>query len=161
MDLSVLSFEGLRRTQNLHPLFVHFPLALLPTSFCFFAIGAVFRRQDFQFAGRAVLLLATISMILAWFTGFRAEAALGVVEPRSAVLRSHLTIGTILTGMTVFLFAWSRAYAADEPRPRWLFLALFGIAVMGSLVTGDLGAQLVYVKGASVQSQGAQNPKKF
>ena len=159
MDLSVLSFEGLRRARNLHPLFVHYPIALLPTSLCFYAIGYVARRRDFQFAGRATLALAMLFTILAWFTGFRAEATLGVVEPRSELLRAHLACGSLLFAMTVFLFSWSRAHIDDEPRTRWGFLAFLALAVAASMLTADLGAQLVFRKGASVER--VQNPRRL
>jgi uncharacterized membrane protein len=150
MNLGLLSFEGVRQAKNMHPLFVHFPLALIPTSFCFYGIGIVKGRRDFAFAGRAILLLAFISTMLAFFTGFRAETTLGISVPQGTLLRSHLACGSALMAMTVLLFAWSSANIDHLPRGRPIFLALLGLAAALTMVTGDLGAQMVLLRGASV-----------
>jgi len=159
MDLSSLSFEGLRRARNLHPVFVHFPLALLPVSLGFYGVGAGARRSDFVFCGRAVLSVGAAFTILAWFTGFRAEATLGVVEPQSALLRAHLAFGSVLMAWTLMLFAASRARLDERPWLRWGFFVLLTLAVALSMVVGDLGAQLVYARGASVRD--SQTPRSF
>lgn len=150
MNLDFLSFQAVRQAKNLHPMFVHFPLALLPTSFLFYAIGIGTRRRDFTFAGRAVLFLAFLSTLLAFFTGFRAETTLGIAEPQGRLLSSHLACGSALTAMTVLLFAWSTGHVDQTPRARRSFLALLGLAAALAAVTGDLGAQMVLLRGASV-----------
>jgi uncharacterized membrane protein len=150
MNLGVLGFEGVRHAKNLHPMFVHFPLALVPTSFCFYAIGIATGRRDFAFAGRSVLFLSFVSTLLAFFTGFRAEATLGIFEARGSLLVSHLACGSILMALTVLLFSWSTTHVDEAPRGRWSFLTLLGLAAALSMVTGDLGAQMVFLRGASV-----------
>ena len=36
MDFSLYGFDGLRQTLNVHPAFIHFPIALLPVTFLFY-----------------------------------------------------------------------------------------------------------------------------
>ena len=47
MDLSLYGFEGLSQTFNIHPAFVHFPIALLPVTLVFYAAGILLRRPAF------------------------------------------------------------------------------------------------------------------
>ena len=47
MDFSLYNFDGLTKTYNVHPAFVHFPLALLAVTLLFYAGGLLFKKLSF------------------------------------------------------------------------------------------------------------------
>src|SRR3972149_1589167 len=69
-------FPGLSAMENLHPVFVHFPLVLLPLSFLFLLLGRLKKREDFQRAAVWLLYLGPLG------AGAGAGGAGGVADPK-------------------------------------------------------------------------------
>src|ERR1017187_590268 len=66
-DPALLGFSGLKEVFNLHPAFVHFPIALIPTALLLYFLGIALRKPFFNIAGRACLYLALIGgLVTVW-----------------------------------------------------------------------------------------------
>src|SRR5512140_3260816 len=57
-DPALLGSSGLKEVFNLHPAFVHFPIALVPAALWLYFLGIVLRKPALSLAGRACLYLA-------------------------------------------------------------------------------------------------------
>jgi peroxiredoxin Q/BCP len=151
MDFSLLGFSGLRYLYNVHPAFVHFPVALIPVAFFFYGLG-IWRHSDaFRTIGRACLYAGALGAIGAAATGWLAEDSF----PHGAIVHhmmtTHETIGVAILIVTGLLVAWSFWQKDHAPRGKWLFLLLFAFDVLLVLQTADLGARMVYLQGAAVR----------
>jgi uncharacterized membrane protein len=150
MDLSLLGFEGLREMVNLHPLFVHFPIALLPSALLLYGLGAVLHKPGLHAAGRACLYLGAAGALLAVWTGYMAEESGPHTESVRHLMQTHKTIGLILLGIVAIQVIWSFWHREYKPKAVWGFIGLLLLATLLVLQNADLGGRMVYLEGAAV-----------
>ena len=82
--------------ENIHPLFIHFPIALLSTGLFFDLLASILHRKDMENAGFWCMIMGIISCLFSNFTG----------------LMIFLIDGTLLDlpKFTHFLFAWCSTF---------------------------------------------------
>lgn len=151
MDLSLYGFDGLTKTYNIHPAFVHFPIALLPVTLLFYALGFVWRKQGFLTAGRGCLYLSTVSVITSVITGLIAQNTVPHNDRIHHMMDTHRITGLIILGLTVVLNVWSFVQSEQRPKAPWAFLLGTAVACYFALQNGDLGSRMVYLEGAGVK----------
>ncbi len=151
MDLSMYGFQGLHETFNLHPTFVHFPLALLPITLLFYAVGIVWRKPAFLTAGRVCAYLSTLSVVTVVITGLIAQNSIPHNDRIHHMMDTHRITGLIVLGLVVALSVWSFWVRDQQPRWPWAFLLVTAIACYFALQNGDIGSRMVYVEGAAVK----------
>ncbi|MEN8165325.1 MAG: DUF2231 domain-containing protein [Acidobacteriota bacterium] len=147
---------------NLHPLVVHFPIALLVTAL-FFDLSALISRKRRWLDHGATLLycLAGIGGAAAWFSGLRAADAMwSMPGAAQAALSEHQDLGLYTMAATVGLAAF-RLFVAwlarkDTRTPVGLFrlvalFAAFAVVALAGL-TADHGGALVYKHGMGVEA---------
>lgn len=147
---------GLKSMLNIHPLFVHFPIAFWFGALLF-EILAIWRSNDDQHRTAVRLLyLGTLAAFLAAFTGWRAQNS---VEPSLTIQRvfeiheTLMLIATSLaTALSIFCFA-KRANFTSISR-RILLAGLIALAIV-TIIGTDRGAQLVYQYAQSVNGPDA------
>jgi len=145
-------FPGLSAMENPHPVFVHFPLVLLPVSLLFLVLARLRKRPDFERVAVWLLWLGTLGALAAAGTGMLAEEEVQVPEAAHEVLELHEVLGKVAAGFALLL-----SLAAAFGR-RWLGERLGAVLLVGLLlltgllaVGADRGALLVYQYGVSVQ----------
>lgn len=141
-------------TSHLHPMIVHFPIALVIVGFLFDAAGIVTRRQSFATGGLVLVLLGTAGAVAAYFSGHAAgegvseAGALGnalEMHESAAILALWLLVATAVVRTTLVVL---KRYKGGM---RWLPLALFLCATAAIARTGYYGGDLVYRHAAGVQ----------
>jgi uncharacterized membrane protein len=146
-------------THPLHPLTVHFPIALLFTSVFFDLLGILTGKKQFNQTGWWLLILGLAGGIVAAGLGLWTEEqveAMGV--PETAVDRHE---AFALTTMAVFavltVIRWrTRAQWSSRDRVIYLIVAMVGLLLLG--ITGFYGGELVYRYGAGVESPAIPPP---
>lgn len=138
-------FPGIAHLQNLHPLFVHFPLAFLPAAFLFYLAAFILRKDFLATTAFCLLLLGAVAAFAAAGTGLSAEPGVQVARSvRSGLLHDHKEQMLLTTVFAIVLATW---VALDPPLPqkgRLLFFLLFFI-LLGFMTFGaDDGGRLVY-----------------
>lgn len=170
-------FPPIPTWESLHPLVIHFPIALLLLSPLFVLIGAVLpppKGRPYMTSGLIILLLGTISLFVAAASGEAAATLADRSGPVDAVLASHEKLASeaeaIFLGLCaalVAMVALPRILGRQETRLTSAFLPLAYLVVYsaGILVvvnTAHVGGRLVHefgvhamIPAASVQSQPA------
>jgi len=152
MDWSLLGFRGLGQVFNIHPVFVHFPIALFPTALLFYAIGVLGRKDRFLFAAQISLGLAFLSVIVTVITGLLALESFPHNETIHNMMMTHQKVGYTILVFGGILFVWSFFKKEETPKLPKLFLALLAFTVLMVLQNGDLGGRMVFVEGAAVRN---------
>lgn len=151
---------GLSSLPNLHPLFVHLPVALWPTALLLAVAGFSTRRGDPFALARWFVFLALVTTVVAMVTGLFAEADLGISFAHHAEVRAHrnwmlaATIGGILTAGAVGLESRVRRIST-----RGLLLVLLVVTTGLILIGSDRGVLLVYGRGAGVSIDAARSAR--
>jgi uncharacterized membrane protein len=151
LDPALLGFSGLQEGFNVHPAFVHFPIALFPAALLFYGLGLLFKKGSLRSAGRGCLYLATASSVVAVVTGLFAEDSFPHNEIIHHMMQTHKTIGLVLLAVSLILSIWSFRQTDHRPEAEPLFLAVLAAAVFITLQNGDLGSRMVYSQGAAVK----------
>lgn len=152
MDLSLLGFRGLCQVYNLHPVFVHFPVALLPASLLFYFLGLTRKSNSAFFAGRATLGLSAAGSIAAVITGLRAEDTIPHNDQVHRIMELHEGIGIAVLSLSAGLVVWSALRKDHRPPAAVAFVCVLGVTVLLALQNADLGGRMVFVEGAGVRA---------
>ena len=143
------------RIELLHPLTVHFPIALLLVGTMLELLSSVMRPERRDFTRSVSLLLFTLGTLGAWLAVWSGGEAEEIVEKMlcdDSVLESHEELATLLSWIFsgVTALAWLRRF---RPALKILSFLVAFTALAGSLglaYVGHLGATLVYQQGAAV-----------
>src|SRR5579859_2002741 len=143
-------FETLLRDLRplLHPIVVHFPIALLFVSVGVDWLGFWLRNLNLTRAGFYTLVLGTAGAGVAALTGpDHASGGADVV----ALLTQHQTFALITVAIAAALM-WVRFLTADGIRDGWamLYLACTLVLVAAVSLTGYFGGELTYHQGIGV-----------
>jgi uncharacterized membrane protein len=137
-----------------HPIVVHFPIALLFTAVFFEIFGFWIQRETYRQFGLWLLILGLISGIIASAAGFWGEeAVVAAGVPEKAVDRHEsLAIVTLVVFALLLFIRWRvRDRWSVRVRTAYFILAVSGVLLLGT--TGYFGGDLVYRYGAGVQKQ--------
>ena len=151
MDFSLLGFSGLRQVYNIHPVLVHFPVALFPSALLLYFLGFLLNRRALNVAGRSCLYLASAGALLAVLTGRLAEASIPHNDIIHHMMKTHETIGYTVLVLSLVLAAWSFRHMEQRPRGSVLFLLLLTLNSFLVLQNGDIGLRMVFIEGAGVR----------
>lgn len=139
---------------HLHPMIVHFPIALLMVGFLADLLGITLKKEFFNRAGYYLLILGTIGVIAAYFSG--EFAGDGVVEAgalgqaletheSAALISLWLMVGTALVRIGAVIFNRYNGII------RIIAILLFFVGILSIARTGYYGGELVYKHAAGVQ----------
>lgn len=143
----------------IHPMLVHFPIALLSAAVCFDLLGGKWRPDDCRIASLYTLVLGFAGAGVSVVSGGMAEDA----AERSGVPERAIELHEVLGFATFWIFAglvglrlaawlgWIR-----EQRIVGLLLGIAGVVVM--LVASYYGGSLVYDYGAGVTGHSGTVP---
>ena len=131
--------------ETIHPLFIHFPIALLSTGLFFDIVAMIFHQDELEHAGFWCMLMGLISCLFSNFTGLMAFLAEGELSDLlNWSYRFHFLIAWCITIVIAVLF-WARIKLQLDlrysPLKRFLYLMIH-IQTVGILFYGaHLGAK--------------------
>lgn len=142
---------------NVHPMIVHFPIALLFTAAFVDTIGIILKGQDlWRRAAVGLYAAGTLGAVAAWFTGERAADSVFLPTDANALLTEHSDLGHYVLYffaayglIRLVLFAMNMDTKTSTRAIAWL-VGLVGIGLVW--VTADHGAEMVYRYGVGVQA---------
>jgi uncharacterized membrane protein len=138
---------------RLHPMAVHFAIALFAIAIVLDFVALVSRNERFHWAAWVNLGLAAVATIAAVFAGVTAELSLRPTHATHATLDLHKLFGFSALGIVLVLTGWRYVLRGHYPaRAAVLYaaLSLSGLIAIGG--TGYYGGELVYDHGAGVRA---------
>jgi|GEM_PF-694594 len=143
--------QGAGELLNIHPLFTHFPVALLLFSAAFYFSGTLLRKHHFFPVGKWLLYSGVLTVIPAVWTGLRAAEGVPHNEEIHQIMIRHQYLGLALLALSAILSLWLFFSRSDMPsRGRIVFLA--GLGVMSAMVLqqADFGGRMVFLNGVGI-----------
>jgi uncharacterized membrane protein len=146
--LPPLNEHNLPWMDTIHPIVVHFVIAMALIAVIFDLIGVLTHRSNLFEVSFWNLLIATLAIFVAIIFG---QIEAGLAEPygqASEILNLHSTLGWSLAGVLSVLTGWRYVIRSRDPQNLPLpFLAAGGVLALLVVVQVTLGNQLIWVYG--------------
>jgi uncharacterized membrane protein len=138
-------FPGIQHMQNIHPLVIHYPIALLSVAALFYLLAWIGKSRGFALSAFLILVLGTISAGAAVAAGLQAEEGVMIsASVRAHLLENHEGLMITTLGLSIFLTIWAVLRRPFPQKGRVLFMAIFlGLLIVMSL-GADYGGRMVY-----------------
>ena len=134
-------------TSHLHPMIVHFPIALITIGFLADVLSLFFREEKWLSKSAFYLMvIGALSAVAAWSTGqlFTTEPVQGAIVE---VFEKHETAALIT--MIIMLIGsafriWLVVKKKEESALKWIAFGLYFIGFCAVTFTGYMGGTMVY-----------------
>jgi uncharacterized membrane protein len=136
---------GVRHLQNVHPLIVHFPIALLPAAVLLYVLAWLARKESWAWTGLWLLGLGTLGAAAAVASGlYGAEGVMVAPAVREHLLMNHERIMLGVLALSVILSVWAWLARPMPLKGGVVFLLLLAVLLAGLTVGADFGGRMVY-----------------
>jgi uncharacterized membrane protein len=141
----LFSYPGVQHIQNIHPLIVHFPVALLLAAALVYWLAFLARREGWQWSALWMLVLGAIGAGAAVASGlYAAPGVMLAPSVKLALLGYHKKIMISVLILSTLLAIWALIARPMPARGRGAFLLLL-VVIAALLAKGaDYGARMVY-----------------
>ncbi|MFL6208714.1 MAG: DUF2231 domain-containing protein [Pyrinomonadaceae bacterium] len=145
----------------MHPIFVHFTIALTSASLVFDALGFFFGKASLIAAGGWTLVGSALMTLVTISTGLTSSARAPVEEGEArSFLRAHMALGLIFYGLLVVMTLWRLSLWQTGAGVSWWYLAALSVVALVMTVQGYLGGELVYRYGVEVEQAYRELPER-
>ena len=141
-------------TTHIHPMIIHFPIALLIVGFLFDFAGVFVKKEFFSRTGFYLLILGTLGVVAAYITGNLAGKGIAEAGTLKQAIDTHegaatLTLWLMIIASVVRLgLVLLKKY---EGTFQWISLIIFLAGVLSIARTGYYGGELVFKHAAGIQ----------
>lgn len=136
---------------NLHPLFTHFPIALLTTGFIFDLLGVGWRKELFERIGWWLQLSGTLMLYGTVATGLIAGSTVQILGQTVSTFEIHQQLAFAVSALASALLLWRIANKSRLPKKQILYIAVVCIMLFLLWAGAWYGGELVYRFGVGVQ----------
>lgn len=143
MDFFNRLFVALTELHPTHPMFVHFPIALTGAAFLFILLAYWRKSQTLEQTAFANMVLASISTIVAGFTGAMDNMKNYEGEAPNASLKIILAAVLFLLTTTISIVRYRNPEMFQKGN-RILYMASYGLSFAIALVLAFLGGVILY-----------------
>lgn len=149
----------LRLAAPLHPVLVHFTIALAVMSFAFDLLARLFAIKAWTSLGWWDLVAAVLVTPGTLATGVKSRLKLPLEEGEArSFLRVHMALGPMVFGFLLMLAFWrARLWQQGSGLP-WMYLLAMFLVLLAMAAQGYLGGELVYRYGTSVSGRYRELP---
>lgn len=144
-------FPGISNMENIHPLFVHFPIAFFLAFFLMECAGLLKGKPQWRYVASWLLYLGAASAVFTVIAGLIAADSVEHNEAVHDIMEDHESIGLSVLALSLFLSVWrgQRWFNYSKVSSRF-FLGLSALLVVLISFGADLGGLMVYRYGVSV-----------
>lgn len=147
------AFPGIHALPNLHPLIVHFPIALFCTFFLLELVSVLRRSDRIYHAASWTLFVGIVSAILAVILGRQAAQTVPHAGIVHSIIDQHESYAITAIIIALVLAAWrvlAKEHLMTLSLPRFLHITLAVGMVLMIFLTADLGGLMVYKFGVGI-----------
>ncbi len=141
-------------TSHLHPMIVHFPIALILVGFLFELASLFIKKELFSTVAFYLLILGTLGIAAAYLSGDLAGEGISETGALKTALETHEHAAGLALWIIISASVIRIAYILLKDKIkflRWVSFVLFAVGVFAVARTGYYGGQLVYKHAAGVQ----------
>ena len=152
-DFFLQYFPGIGELANIHPVLIHFPIALLGGFFVSEMISLITGSKELRIAGKWMLYFGTLGALAAVTAGLLgAEGVFHEGEVHSQMSR-HRNYGLNVAALSLILCVWRLLDGRDSVGLSRVIQNVLGLLMVFNLMMGaDLGGSMVYKYGVAVQA---------
>jgi uncharacterized membrane protein len=141
----VMNWPGAAVLQNLHPLIVHYPIAMLTSATVVYLAAAIARRDRWAWLALWLLAFGALGATAAVWSGLRAgDAVMVAPEVRENILEYHEYLMITAWVLSLLALVWGMA---GRPLPRRGGIGFLALLLIMSAVLArgaDYGGWMVY-----------------
>jgi len=152
MEIFAGILPGMLEMPNSHPLFVHFPIALLCGFLLMEALGAIMDKCSMRGAATWMLYLGTLGAVVTVISGLYAAGGVEHGKEVHALMSCHMKMAIITLILSLILSVW-RIAAGGKFSAGWrtVHFIIGVIMVITLFSTADKGATMVYKHGVGIE----------
>jgi len=144
---------GLAGMDNIHPLLVHFPIALLSCFFILEVLGFILKKPCWREAASYFLYLGALGTVITVIAGFQAAYTVIHSETVHHIMLRHQHFGVTVLTLAVILSIWRlKSGVTLKGGKQYFFLLLSGLMCLLMVLGADLGGHMVYNYGTAVNA---------
>jgi len=148
-ELIASILPGLGEMANIHPLLVHFPIALLNGFVLMELLGIFLKKEDMRIAATWMLYLGTAGAAGAVVAGFIASGDVPHSSEVHIIMTRHMYFGVAVLSLSLFLSLWRITRGTRQG----ILHLLAGMIIAVTMTFGaDLGGLMVYKYGVAVKA---------
>jgi uncharacterized membrane protein len=149
---------GFASMDNIHPVLVHFPLALLSTFLALDFLGTLSKKAHWRQVASYLLYLGTGSALLTVLAGFNAASTVQHGQNVHEIMENHEHFGLAVLSFATVLSVWRlKCHGVIDSNANVLFQTLAFLMVALMVLGADLGGLMVYHYGVSVDGVSVPN----
>ena len=153
MDLLSTTFPGFSEMANIHPLFVHFPVALLNSFFLIELLGVLLKKGEIRIAATWMLYLGTLGALGTVLTGLWAASTVPHSDVVHSIIARHRNFGITVLVLGTVLSIWRIiAHGRFSRKGQVVHIVITFIMVATLGFGADLGGLMVYKYGVAVKA---------
>jgi uncharacterized membrane protein len=142
---------GVAAMGNIHPLFVHFPIAFLPAFFVLDTVASLVKKEDWRAVAGWFLYFGTAAAAVTVATGLYAGATVPHGADVHAIMERHEHFGLTVLSLALALSVWRWLGRRFLQRAvNILYLSMAAIMAICITLGADLGGLIVYHYGLNV-----------
>ena len=152
-DIFSILMPGISSMANIHPLLVHFPIALLSTFFALDMLGSLANKQHWRDVASYLLYFGTVAAAFTVTAGFIAAESVAHGIEVHAIMERHEHFGVSVLSLATLLSAWRIKNAGIiQGGANHFFLILAALLCVLMTLGADLGGLMVYHYGVAVNT---------
>jgi uncharacterized membrane protein len=151
--LGRLLLPGAAEMANVHPLLVHFPIALLTVFLVVEVFAMILKKESLENVASWLLYLGTLGALASVAAGWFAAQSIPHDSTVHDVMETHEMLGFSVLAVAVILSLWRLFAGAPVSAMGRALHLLLAFVMVGLLVVGaDLGGMMVYKYGVAVKA---------